>query len=164
MIIETKRLYLRYFVEEDYLTMYEYRSDKECGKYQLWKARTIDTIKAFLKEQENKTLDDNELQIAIIKKDGDVHIGDIYYCKKNNTITLGYTISPKHQRQGYAFEMISSFIEYLHQRFPECEFVAMIHEENIASYRLLEKLGFNCEGFVKEVDSIVFSKYTNNNK
>jgi RimJ/RimL family protein N-acetyltransferase len=56
--------------------------------------------------------------------------------------------------------MLTSFIEFIHNKSPECEIVALIHKDNIASYKLLEKLKFNNEGFNQELDSIVFSKYT----
>jgi RimJ/RimL family protein N-acetyltransferase len=58
MILETKRLYLRYFKESDYKTMLDYRSNEECGRYQMWSARTEEPIKAFLREQQTKTLQD----------------------------------------------------------------------------------------------------------
>ena len=81
----------------------------------------------------------------------------IYIAFKEKVITLGYTIDPKYQRKGYAYEILKSFINYLYNKFYEYEIVCMVHPNNEASKKLLEKLNFNNKGYLEQVDSLLYS-------
>lgn len=59
---------------------------------------------------------------------------------------IGYAISPAHQRRGYAFEAIGAMVRLLQQNLMLDMVVAGVLPENTPSIRLLEKLGFSCEG------------------
>lgn len=78
-------------------------------------------------------------------------IGDIYLAFKDKTITLGYTIAPKHQRKGYAYEILQSIIFYFFNNFDEYEIVCMVHHDNKTSKMLLEKLNFENEGYLNNL-------------
>ena len=75
-------------------------------------------------------------------------------------ITMGYTVSYKHHRQGYAYEMLSAVIAQLHGCYPDREFICMVEPENVASMGLLKKLGFDHICYAPEVTSEVFGKWT----
>jgi hypothetical protein len=48
MEIETKRLMLRNYLEEDWKTVHEYASEYEFSKYQIWGPNTVEETKAFI--------------------------------------------------------------------------------------------------------------------
>ncbi|WP_416906554.1 GNAT family N-acetyltransferase [Paraclostridium sordellii] len=70
---------------------------------------------------------------------------------------MGYTISEKYQRKVYAYEILNEFIEYSFKKFKNYnEIVAMVHPDNIASKRLLEKLNFKNEGYSEKMKSVIY--------
>ena len=157
IILQTERLLLRNFKDDDLNSLFNYRNDPNCAKYQSWSNASREHLQSFIEEEKNKTIKDETVQLAIALKSTNELIGDIYIAFKNKTITLGYTIAPKYQRKGYAYEILQALICHLFKIFEEYEFVCMVHPENEASKRLLKKLSFENEGYLKELDSVVYS-------
>jgi len=157
MILETERLLLRNFIYDDLDSLYNYRNHPNCAKYQSWNDTSREYLQNFIEEQKNKTLNGETVQLAISLKNTNELIGDIYIAFKNKTITLGYTIAPQHQRKGYAYEILQSIISHFFKNFDEYEIVCMVHPDNKSSKMLLEKLNFENEGYLKELDSVIYS-------
>lgn len=155
-IIETDRLVLRNFKEEDIDILYSYRNNKICGKYQRWENTSKEYLINFIKEQRLKKFNDDSLQLAIAHKENDDLIGDIFIAHKENCITIGYTVDPRYHRKGYAYEIINALISYLFDNFKGYEIVGLVHPDNEPSKKLLEKLNFDSEGYVEKLDSIVY--------
>ena len=78
----------------------------------------------------------------------------------DGVVSLGYTVSYKHHRKGYAFEALTALIEWLHARWPKKEFICFTEPENEASMALLKKLGFRDMGYIETKTSQVFGKWT----
>jgi [ribosomal protein S5]-alanine N-acetyltransferase len=157
IILESDRLVIRNLKSDDITSLYEYRNDYNCAKYQAWADTSKKYLKEFIENQKNKTIEDNRLQLAIAIKTTNELIGDIFVSIKDRTISLGYTIKPKFQRQGYAYETLKEFIKYLFNRFKGYEIVCMVHPENEASKNLLKKMNFINEGYFEKRNSIVYS-------
>lgn len=62
------------------------------------------------------------------------------------TIEIGYWIGGAARGRGFAFEAVSAIIEFLGGRFPDRTIVAECRPANVASWALLEKLGFRDTG------------------
>lgn len=157
MILETKRLILRNFKDKDLDTLFSYRNDNNCAKYQRWKDTSRESLKDLISKNKNSKIDGNTVQLAISLKATDELIGDVFVAFKDKVITLGYTIAPKYQRNGYAFEIISAIKDYLFDNFEGYEIVGLVHPDNEPSKKLLEKLDFINEGYAKVIDSIIYS-------
>lgn len=137
---ETERCNIRLFEEKDLNTLIEYRNNDDWMKYQGFKNLSKD-------EYRHKLLVPFDLQkgsqLAVVNRDNDYLIGDLYLKKYETTIDIGYTIHPKYSRQGFTFEYVSTLVEYLTQNYPECTIRAEMDLENVASKNLLIKLGFS---------------------
>ncbi|MGL5755528.1 MAG: GNAT family N-acetyltransferase [Paraclostridium sp.] len=158
VILETDRLILRKFKSEDLDSLYEYRNDEECGRYQRWENTELEYLKEFIENEKNKELKEDNIQVAIELKANKQLIGDIFIAFKEKTVTIGYTISPKYQRKGYAYETLKELINYIFERFTSYdEIVAMVHPDNLPSKNLIEKLNFKKEGYFEKVSSIIYS-------
>ncbi|MGG7057860.1 GNAT family N-acetyltransferase [Clostridium nigeriense] len=158
-MFETKRLILRSFRDTDIDELFDYRNNYECKKYQ----RYDDTSKNYLINLINVNknivfLSEAEQHLAITLKTGEL-IGDLSIFFKNRTITIGYTISYKYQRNGYAYEILSNLIKEIHDKYKNYEIVAMTEKGNEASINLLKKLGFSNEGYEEKIESYIFSLY-----
>ncbi len=156
MMIDTPRLTLRQFQLKDLSSLHYYRNHPVCTKFQNWDDTTLEELDLFIKSNMQRSIQDQQMQIALARKETDELVGDIFLAKKGRTITLGFTTSPQFQRQGYMFEALSHFIPYLQDLFPVAEFICLIHPGNIASERLVAKLHFEKEGYIGEFDSNVF--------
>lgn len=80
-------------------------------------------------------------------------IGQLYFqrCEPQHLQSweLGYVISPAYQRQGYAFEAVSALLQYAFTSVYIHRVVAYCSPLNPASWKLLEKLGFQREGLLR---------------
>ncbi len=97
--------------------------------------------------------------ISVALRETDVMIGEIVVMPNEGTISLGYTFSYKVHRSGYAYEALSSFIEYLHKHYPQWDFICFTERENIPSMSLLKKLGYTNLGYLPSKNSQVFGKW-----
>lgn len=156
MFIQAPRLILRRFQLKDLSQLHFYRNDPLCAKYQEWEDTTLDELNLFIQKNRTRSLEDQQIQIALATKANDQLIGDIFVAKKGRTITLGFTISPRFQRQGYMFEALTAFIPYLHAKYPKSDILCLVHPGNIASEGLLKKLHFKKETYIKDFNSNVF--------
>lgn len=157
MIIETARLVLRQFQLKDLSQLHFYRNNPLCTRYQEWEDTTLDELDLFIQENMTRSLNDQQIQLAIASKKDDQLIGDIFVAKKGKTITLGFTTSPPYQRQGYMFEALTTFIPYLQKQFPLSDIICLVHPGNIASEHLLYKLHFEKEEYIPEFNSNIFT-------
>ncbi|BCN29956.1 acetyltransferase [Anaeromicropila herbilytica] len=158
-MLYTSRLHLRKFKVKDIDELYKYRNNQECAKYQEWEDTSREYLTQFIEDNKLKQIEDDEIQLAIALKDTDELVGDVYIAKKGKTITLGFTTSPTYQRKGYMYEMLHELISYLWRIYSDYEICGLVHPENDASMRLMEKLGFHKEELIEEWNSQVYVRY-----
>lgn len=61
-------------------------------------------------------------------------------------VEIGYWVRPSLHGKGFATEAVTAVLSALHRAFPHRQLVAECRPENIASWHLLEKLGFRAAG------------------
>lgn len=156
-MLETNRLYLRRFEDNDIDFFYKYRNDPLCKKYQSWEDTSRKYLIEFIHEQKEKCLKDGDsIQRVIVLKETDQMIGDIFLALKGRTFTIGYTLSPEYWHHGYAREMIGAVTNTLLKHYPDYEIVALIHPDNKASIALVESLGFVRELYLILEDTVIY--------
>lgn len=157
---ETERLRLRNVTAKDADIMYDYRNNEICAQYQRGQTRDYDGITELVEKRKNDVIStDAPFLIAVALKNSNEMVGEIVVMPNEGTISLGYTFSYRHHRQGYAFESLSALIDMLHDRYPEWDFICFTEKENIPSMNLLKKLGFKDMGYAPSVESEVFGKW-----
>ncbi|EQB87225.1 RimJ/RimL family protein N-acetyltransferase [Clostridium punense] len=151
--IETDRCIVREFKEKDLDSFTTYRNDEQWMKYQDFKKLTKEQYRKAL----IKPLDiEKGMQLAIADKVTDELLGDLYLSKKEETITIGYSINPAYARKGYVSEVLKSLLPKLKEEYPQFEIVAMTDKENLPSKSLLLKLGFVYDGWIEQWQSEVY--------
>ncbi len=63
---------------------------------------------------------------------------------------IGYLVAPEHRGRGVGAAAVRLLIDQLFPRTPLRKLIAFVQEDNLASRRLLERLGFSCEGLLRE--------------
>ena len=105
---------------------------------------------------------------VITEKGKDDCIGDVGYDKivrKHKRAELGYKLAREHWRKGYMTEALSAVISHIYNTTDLNRLEAVVDPRNIGSNRLLEKIGFEKEGLLRDyelessgfVDLIMFS-------
>ena len=147
LVLKTERLVIRRFCMDDAAACFTFMSD-EPGMY-------LDGCKPFHTMDENywermKLFEEREGQYVIVLQSTNEVIGTInVFTDDSRAVSskeIGYSISPKYQRNGYAYEAISAIINLLQKDLLFDMVVAGVLPENTPSIKLLEKLGFSNEG------------------
>ncbi|ADZ85877.1 GNAT family protein [Cellulosilyticum sp. ST5] len=150
--LETERLVIRRFKEEDWKDLYEYLSDEEVVRYEPYQAFSIEAS-----QNEAKSRAESPAFLAVCLKENNKLIGNIYFAKQEfKTWEIGYVFNRSYQGRGYATEAANAVIAYGFNTRGARRIVAMCNPLNTASWRLLERLGMRREGHLKQ--NIYFKK------
>lgn len=146
--LETARLVLRQFVAPDAPVLSEYRSDPEVARYQSWPTPySVAAAQRLIDGQADveRPRPGDWLQIAATL-DGEL-IGDVAVRLSDDgrTARIGYTIARAHQRQGLGAEAAGAIVGRLFET-GVYRVQASLDARNVASARLLDRLGFRHEG------------------
>ena len=161
VLLETDRLILRNVQPQDAETMFDYRNNDLCARYQRGQRKDLDGIRTLLQNHAQDTLSEQKnCMIAVALKDTNEMVGEIILMPSENTFSYGYTFSYKHHRKGYAYEALCALTDCLHTRWRDYEFICFTDRENLPSMALLKKLGFRDMGYLPGRDSEVFGLYT----
>lgn len=149
--IETNRLRLRHFREDDCAPFMAYRNDPEVARYQSWEGITESEARIFIQEvKEIQPWTPGEwLQIAIELKETGLLVGDCAFKIEEddeNQAEIGYTLARAYQGRGFASEAISCILEYAFASLGLHRVIAITDVENAPSVALLERLGLRREG------------------
>ena len=159
--LETDRLRLRSLLPKDADIMYDYRNNEICARYQRGQTRDYDGIAALIERRKADVLSvDAPFMAAVARKDTDELVGEIVVMPNDGTVSLGYTFSYRHHRNGFAFEALTALINTLHDRYPAWDFICFTEPENEPSMALLKKLGYQDMGYAPSMESQVFGKWT----
>ena len=160
IFLETPRLMLRTVVPEDAAAIHGWRNDPCCVRYQRGQVREYGEIAALVEEHRDDVFSvDAPFMAVMALKDISEPVGEIVVMPQDGAISLGFTVSPLHQRRGYAFEALTALTELLHTRFPHWEFLCFTDPENVPSMALLTRLGYRDLGYVPAMESRVFGKW-----
>lgn len=158
-ILTTERLILRNLRAEDLNELFDYRNDPHSNQYQRGQFRDRDALEKLIARRANDALDGiHSGQFAVALREDDSLIGEISMHINADVITLGYTLSYKHHRKGYATEILSVLLARLRELNPHCTFIAQIEPENRASLALIHKLGFREVARDEQENCITFQK------
>lgn len=154
MSIETKRLYIRRFEAEDWADLYEYMSDEIVVKYEPYPPLTEAQCRHIAKSR----AESDEFWAVCLKGKHKV-IGNIYVSAKEQSIwEIGFVFNFSYQKMGYATESVEALAGGLFTEKGAHRIFAMCNPENIRSWKLLERVGFQREGLLRQNVYFKFSK------
>lgn len=154
-LLETERLRIRQFQDSDLESFFNYRNDPDVAKYQGWdEPYPREKAVEFLTEMITKEppVQDEWFQAAIEELSTINLVGDVaFFLKKDDPQAyIGYTIARPHWRKGYGMEATRRLLDYLFGKLDLHRVIAITDVENVASYSVLERIGFRREGHFVE--------------
>jgi len=154
--LESHRLILRSFQDSDLETFLAYRNDAEVAKYQSWDVpyphdKAVQFIE--LMKISNPNSQGEWYQVAAELKSTRQVIGDVAFCTMaydDKQALMGYSLARPYWHQGYAFEAVECLLRYLFEERNLHRVMAECDVDNVASWKLLEKLQFRREAHLVE--------------
>lgn len=143
IILETERLYLREFLLEDAIHLFQMNIDPEVLKY------TGDTPFTDLEEAQSFVINYDAYtktgigRYAVIRKEDDTFLGwcGLKFHPKERVIDVGYRFYRCYWNNGYATESTKATINYAFEALKYPFVIAHAHIHNINSHKVLKKCG-----------------------
>jgi [ribosomal protein S5]-alanine N-acetyltransferase len=155
LTLETERLILRDFREDDWQVVHEYGSDPEVVKYMPFGPNTEEDTGAFIQRTlaRQKAQPRAHYNFALINKKDKKLIGACEVSiesTENKEGHLGYILNRRYWNQGYMTEAARKVVSFGFGQLGLHRIVATCDPGNIGSYRVMEKLGMKREGYLRE--------------
>lgn len=153
--IKTARLTLRAMTIDDAPALAERRSDPETAEYQSWTVpyplERAEKLIAEVIAKDGPTPGD-WFQAAVTLTETGETVGDVvaFLTPNGRTAEIGYTLDSAARGNGYATEAAAALIDHLVHVTGVHRLEASTHPDNVASNRVLERLGFRLEGIKRE--------------
>lgn len=153
-VLMTSRLMLRPLRLADSAAIFVYRSDPRVARFQVWEPRDQGEVRTFIENLRDTAPDTpgTWYQLAIVLRENGDLIGDSGFhfpTSKPHEVEVGITVSPPHQRRGYATEALLCVIEYLFVTLGKHRVYARVDPRNTVSMALLERVGMTKQGPIR---------------
>ena len=167
VIIETKRLIIRPWRNEDLSDFYEYASVDGVGQMAGWnphksKEESQEILKIFIEDKKVFSLElkaNRKVIGSIGLEEIGVNLGEPYTSLRGREI--GYVLSKEYWGQGLMPEAVMSVMDYCYKDL-NCEFLQCSHAVgNEQSKRVIEKVGFQ---YVQDYECTVINGNTRKSK
>ncbi|MBW4675464.1 MAG: GNAT family N-acetyltransferase [Desmonostoc geniculatum HA4340-LM1] len=166
MILETNRLLIREFLEADWQVVFGYQSDPLYLLYCDCNNRTENDVYEFVQMfiNQQKEQPRTKFQLAVVLKEENLLIGNCGIRVNNPQLreaNIGYELNPEYWGQGYATEAAHAILNFGFEELKMHRIWSWCVTENIASVRVLEKIGMRREGHLQEKELIKGRWYDN---
>jgi len=149
--IETERLIIRPYALTDLDDLYAVVSEPDFYQFIPEDVPSRDDVRRIIEwsircNEKNTLTKIHKLNLAIVDQKRQTLIG---YCGlgpddvKETEVELYYGISEAYRGQGIAYEAAQALLKYAFNKIGLLKVVAVVHPENVASLRIVDKLGMN---------------------
>jgi RimJ/RimL family protein N-acetyltransferase len=153
--LESERLTLRPFAEGDFEAFAEIQAAPETAQWLYNEPRTRDEARAHFARKGHPALEreDDWMDCAMIERESGLLVGDLAFhwvSAEHRTGEIGYTVAPGHKGKGYATEGARVLLDWAFRDAGFHRVIGRIEPRNVASARVLEKLGMRREALFVE--------------
>jgi len=149
--VETGRLTLRPFVEDDFDAMHAMRSDEEVARYLYGEKLSPDETRSLLAVKiagASWAHEGDWLTAAAVERASGVTVGDVsmrWVSERDRTAEVGFVFDPRQQGKGFATEAAHALVDWVFTSAGFHRVIGRTEARNVASARVLEKLGMRLE-------------------
>jgi ribosomal-protein-alanine N-acetyltransferase len=154
MELRTERLVLREFRLDDQDAAHRYGSDEDVTRYTTWGPNSLTDTTNYLSEVVRRASAEPRTSfiLAVVTSDGDL-IGAAHLKfteAERRQGELGYVLAKDSWGLGYATEVARCLIAFGFDELGLDRITATSHPDNLASARVLEKVGMRLEGTLRD--------------
>jgi len=148
--IQTSRLTLRRLAMEDAEAIFAaYAQDTQVTRFLTWRPhQRIEETRAFIQMKIEAWDSGTEFTWAILRKDGEL-IGGIALRRQEFKMDFGYVIERARWGNGFAAEALQPLVDWALAQPEVFRAWAVCDAENLASARVMEKVGMTREGVLR---------------
>lgn len=153
IIISNERLLLREFTDSDWIDVHKYASQEIVCQYQPWGPNTEEDSKDFVNQVIKDSIEKprKRFVFAIVYNEILIGAGEFNIRDFTNKVgEVGYIVHPDFWRKGIATEVATLLINFGFEKFKLHRIYATCDPRNIASSKVLEKIGMTKEGRIRE--------------
>src|SRR6185436_19535474 len=150
--IETHRLRLRAPEPEDLAPLHAIMSREDVARWLYWEPRSVEDVSRALDRQINQDRT-KELALVAERLDSGELVGHLTLSlgpPEHRQAEIGFMFHPDHQGRGYATEASQAEVRLAFETYDLHRLYARLEARNIASARVLEKLGMRREATLVE--------------
>jgi RimJ/RimL family protein N-acetyltransferase len=148
--IQTPRLLIRSFTEDDAEAMFKVLGDPETMRFfSIWLAKSVDNARGFIRWVTGMERDFGYSFWAVVEKQTGEVIGDCGLAPlegEGPEVELGCDLRRDRWNLGFATEAGAACLEYGFRVLKLDRIIAVTHPDNIGARRALEKLDMKLEG------------------
>jgi RimJ/RimL family protein N-acetyltransferase len=153
--LETERLVLRAFEESDLDALYKAHSDVEVARWLYNEPRTLEQARDLLgRKIAGELLAEGDwLSSAVIERGTGNFVGDValhWVSEEHKTGEIGFIFDPDYQGRGYATDAARALVDFAFDGMGFHRVIGRTEARNVASARVLEKLGMRLEAHLVE--------------
>jgi RimJ/RimL family protein N-acetyltransferase len=148
--IETERLRLRLPVAEDLAALHAIQSREDVTRWLYWGPRTLDDVREVLEGLLARPSAAGPW-LAVERLSGGGVIGTVsLMVGEHRQGEIGFTVHPDHQGHGFATEAARALLRIAFEDYDLHRVYGRLEPRNVASARVLEKLGMRREALLLE--------------
>jgi len=159
MIIETERLIIRKFTNEDMDLILDINNDPECIKFNGWDSMSIERCKEVLDEWiDNYSSSSNSGAFCVENKVDKSKIGMAFIVKwkEMNQYEIGFRLRRIYWDKGYAKEITRGFIRYGENILGADAVIGEVYKTNERSRNVFKKLNFKESVHPEGEDGLIY--------
>ncbi len=143
MRIKTERLTLEPISLHYLESIHAYSSDPENTQYMVYLPRdSIEESRAFIMRSMEEWAKENPAFYEFVILEGERHVGGAsVYMLEDGSVELAWILDKRFRGHGYATEAARALMAWGRDSLGVRRFIAMCDSENVASWRLMERLG-----------------------
>lgn len=150
----TPRLTLRPFTEVDAEPLFQFARNEKVARFTLWEAhRNVGETLTFVRDYASLRYREGMPEpYAITLKSNPTPIGScgcFWASRPNSSMELGYWVGEPFWGNGFTAEACRTLLSHVFTEFQPERIQARVIAGNVASSRVLAKLGFQCEGVLR---------------
>ena len=149
ILLETPRIILKQFMDEDFDDLFTVHSDPEVMRFSVRGPRDRAGVARFLEVTQERYVRDGVAQWAVVLKETGKCIGEcgisVQDIDDNKQHEIGYRLARSFWGNGYATEAALACRDYGFATLRLAKIISIIEAENHASIRVAKKLGMKLE-------------------
>lgn len=153
--LETDRVILRPFGPDDVADIFAYAADPEVARYVPWEAhRNEADSRAFLESVLQRVRRGEPDTWAVVERASGRVIGSIRfgeYHPVHARASVGYVLGRPYWNRGLTTEAVRAVLRFGFEVVELNRIYAVCHVDNVASERVMQKVGMSYEGTLREV-------------